>query len=156
MDKDFERFWEEYPKKRSKGDAFKAWNQTASKRPPIAKILKALAVLRASEDWRKDGGQFIPYPASWIRAWGWDDVPEVQLQEVRRDGKVWWQTVSGIEDKAKELNMEWTGEYAGAAESFQQFSKRVKAASGSSNVIPMDEKPRPHMRGVQAKAVAGE
>ena len=141
MDEDgFYRFWNEYPKKRSKGDAYKAWKVTAQKRPPLDKLLKALAVLKASEDWRKDGGQYIPYPSTWLRAWGWEDVPEVQLSDVRPDGKVWWQTVTGIEAKAKELGMEWTGDYGGSPETFQQFTKRVRHASEPANVIHIRDK----------------
>lgn len=100
-EQDFERFWAAYPKKRSKGDAFKAWRGTRERRPPVEQMLKALTVLRASADWMKDGGQFIPYPGTWLRAWGWDDVPEVRLQDVV-NGKMWWETVTGVNAKAAE------------------------------------------------------
>lgn len=137
-EQDFDRFWAAYPKKRSKGEAFKAWGATKEKRPPILKLLAALAVLKASDDWRKDGGQFIPYPSTWLRAWGWEDVPEVQIQDVRADGKLWWQSVSGVEAKARELGIEeWTGHYAGVTETYQQYTKRVRAAAERGNVIPM-------------------
>ena len=139
-DADFGRFWESYPKKRSKGDAFKAWRVTKEKRPPIANLLKALAVIKASDDWRKDGGQYIPYPATWLRAWGWEDVPEIELTAVRADGKVWWQSVSGIEAKAQELGMEcWNGLYCGAPESWQQWAARVRRAGGA-NVVQIRDK----------------
>jgi hypothetical protein len=26
-----------------------------------------------SEDWTKEGGQYIPYPATWLNAKGWED-----------------------------------------------------------------------------------
>lgn len=133
----FDRFWTEYPKKRSKGDAFKAWKAVAAKRPPIEKIMKALAVLKASDDWRKDSGQYIPYPGTWLRAWGWEDVPEVDLKAVLPDGRCWWQSVSGIEAKGKALGMEWTGEYRGLAETFQQFTKRLRALVDSGKVVPL-------------------
>lgn len=128
----FKRFYEAYPKKRSRGDAFKAWQQTATKRPATEQILKALAVLKASQDWRRDGGQYIPYPASWLRAWGWDDVPEVDLGDVRRDGKMWWESVSGIQEKASSLGMEIHD-----GETFQAFTKRVRSADHSARVVPM-------------------
>lgn len=135
-EQDFEKFWATYPKKRSKGDAFKAWGQVRARRPAIDRMLKALAVLKASDDWRRDGGQYIPYPASWLRAWGWEDVPEVQINDVR-DGKVWWQSVSGIDAKAAELGIDpWKGDYAGLPETYQQYTKRVRAAA-ESNVVPL-------------------
>lgn len=133
----FDKFWAAYPKKRSKGDAYKAWCASADRRPPTEQIIKALTVLKASPDWTKDAGQFIPYPSTWLRAWGWDDVPEVQIADVRRDGKLWWQTVRGIEAKAEELNIEpWNGRNEGAVESWQQWAERVKRAAGL-NVVQM-------------------
>lgn len=37
------------------------------------KIMAKLAELVLSWDWKKDGGQFIPYPATWINRGGWED-----------------------------------------------------------------------------------
>ena len=36
-----------------------------------ATILASIAVQRTWLDWTKDGGQFIPYPASWLNGQGW-------------------------------------------------------------------------------------
>lgn len=100
----FDRFWAEYPKKRSKGDAYKAWFVVAPRRPAIEKIIRALVVLKASPDWMKDGGQYIPYPGTWLRAWGWEDVAEVDLGGVV-NGKMWWETVTGVDMKAAEYGI---------------------------------------------------
>lgn len=70
---DFELFWECYPKKKARLDANKAWKQTESVRPPIEKILAALNEQAESSDWNRDGGQYIPYPATWLRDGRWDD-----------------------------------------------------------------------------------
>jgi len=36
-------------------------------------------------DWRKDSGQFIPHPATWLNAKGWEDSTVIELPEqVRR------------------------------------------------------------------------
>lgn len=72
---EFEQFWQAYPRKKSKGDAEKAWTQTAKLRPPPDELLSSLESAKRSEDWLKDSGQFIPYPASWLRAKGWEDAP---------------------------------------------------------------------------------
>lgn len=69
----FDLFWTAYPKKKAKGDAMKAWQQTSKVRPPIEKILAAVGTQQAGNDWHKDGGAFIPYPATWLRGWRWDD-----------------------------------------------------------------------------------
>ena len=47
---------------------------------------------------------------------------------------------TGIEAKAKELGMEWTGDHGGIPESFQQFTKRVRHAAEPTNVIPLRDK----------------
>ena len=70
---EFELFWECYPKKKKKGDAFKAWKQTVELRPPIEKIVAALNEQCKSDNWNEDGGRWVPLPATWLRAWQWDD-----------------------------------------------------------------------------------
>lgn len=70
---DFDLFWEVYPRKKNKGDAVKAWKQTEQLRPPIEQVIAAIETACRSADWQKDGGAYIPYPASWLRAWGWED-----------------------------------------------------------------------------------
>ena len=79
----FDEFWKVYPRKVAKGDARKAWKQMATIRPPLEKLIRAVIVARATEDWRKDGGKFVPYPATWLRAERWEDVHEVEIDRVR-------------------------------------------------------------------------
>ena len=88
---DFDRFWSVYPKKRSKGDARKAWRQTEAIRPPIDEVLAAVDRGNRSVEWHKadregNVGAFIPYPASWLRAEGWDDEYTVRLPAIRING----------------------------------------------------------------------
>lgn len=76
ISKDFDVFWQAYPKKKKKEDARKAWNTT---RPNIEEVLKALEWQKQSPEWFKQAGQFIPYPASWIRSHSWKDEPSVSV-----------------------------------------------------------------------------
>ncbi len=69
----FEEFWRAYPKKKSKGAALRAWNQIKPDQALLLTILAAIRTARDSPDWRKEGGQFVPYPATWLRAQGWED-----------------------------------------------------------------------------------
>jgi hypothetical protein len=86
---DFDKFWALYPRKSAKGDARKAWTQTSSLRPSIETILNALHAARASKQWTKDEGEFIPYPATWLRQERWDDEYEVDLSKLNSSiGKV--------------------------------------------------------------------
>ena len=77
----FEEFWEAYPKKKAKDDAKKAFDRRKPNRELLDKILRSIRAQCASEDWQKNGGQFIPYPASWLNAGRWqDEVPEAPFQ----------------------------------------------------------------------------
>lgn len=70
---DFQKFWNAYPKKKSKGNAERAWRALGPDEQLIAKILQGIERARKTADWCKEEGQFIPYPASWLRARGWED-----------------------------------------------------------------------------------
>jgi hypothetical protein len=70
---DFDWFWSEYPRKKSKGDAFKAWQQTASIRPHTEEIIAAIDRNLSTGHWDESKLQYVPYAATWLRAWGWAD-----------------------------------------------------------------------------------
>jgi hypothetical protein len=72
-DPDFDAFWALYPRKKSKGEAKKAWAQLKPSREIISAIMAKLPLLVASHDWTKEGGQYVPNPATWLRAEGWED-----------------------------------------------------------------------------------
>lgn len=74
---EFTSFWNTYPRKVGKASAWRAWRQLAGKRPPIGGILEALAKASATEQWQRDGGQFVPHPATWLRRGGWEDELEI-------------------------------------------------------------------------------
>lgn len=76
---EFENFWQYYPKKKSKGDAYKAWKALNPDNDIIMEIIGALELQRGSPAWVKDGGQFIPHPATWLRARGWEDEIETEV-----------------------------------------------------------------------------
>jgi hypothetical protein len=68
----FKLFWELYPRKRAKGDALKAWQAIKLTQELLDKILAS--VKKALEvEWAKTDPKFIPYPATWLRAQGWED-----------------------------------------------------------------------------------
>ena len=66
-------FWREYPRKKSKGDAYRAWQQTATIRPDIEAVISAIDRNLSTGHWRESEPQYIPLPATWLRAWGWED-----------------------------------------------------------------------------------
>ena len=74
----FEAFWKAYPKRIGKAKALAAWKR--AKRPALEDVLCRLEALKASDQWKKDGGQFIPHPATWINRGGWDDEVGVKVE----------------------------------------------------------------------------
>lgn len=70
---DFEKFWSAYPRKKGKIAAQRAWAKLNGNRPDIEQVLAKLEQLKQSDDWTREGGRFIPHPATWINAGGWFD-----------------------------------------------------------------------------------
>ncbi len=69
----FSKFWEEYPKKKNKGDAIRAWKKLRVTPEFSDTILAAVRAQKKQKDWVKENGRYIPYPASWLNAQGWLD-----------------------------------------------------------------------------------
>ena len=69
----FDQFWKQYPKKKSKGQAEKAWKKIKPDEQLFQQIMAGLERAKTSADWQKEDGKFIPYPATWLNAKGWED-----------------------------------------------------------------------------------
>jgi len=69
----FDLFWPAYPKKKSKGDAEKAWKTINPDTELFDKIMAGVEQAKKSTDWTKESGKYIPYPATWLRSKGWED-----------------------------------------------------------------------------------
>lgn len=73
----FEMFWKAYPKKVGKGAAEKAFAKAKPDDALTEKMLSAVEAAKRSSQWRKDGGQYIPNPATWLNQKRWEDeLPE--------------------------------------------------------------------------------
>ena len=69
----FARFWKAYPKKRSKGQAERVFFRIDPDEQLLATMVATIERAMTSEDWQKEGGKYIPYPATWLGARGWED-----------------------------------------------------------------------------------
>ncbi|MDE2097791.1 MAG: DUF1376 domain-containing protein [Patescibacteria group bacterium] len=69
----FDQFWAAYPKKVGKEAAFKAWKKLKKPSETLQAILLALAWQKDSAQWRKNSGQFIPNPATYLTQGRWMD-----------------------------------------------------------------------------------
>lgn len=69
----FAEWWSAYPKKVSKGAALKAWTKLKPDQVVLAQMLDALRWQVRQPSWTKDGGAFIPHPATWLGQGRWQD-----------------------------------------------------------------------------------
>ena len=72
---EFVQFWGVYPKKKGKQKAFEAWQKHNGDLPLLDDLLKIVGGQAKSRDWTKDGGQYIPHPATWLNNKRWEDEP---------------------------------------------------------------------------------
>lgn len=73
----FEDFWKAYPRKVGKGDAKRAWRKIRPDAELTKTMIETLQKMARCEQWSRDGGQFIPHPATWLNREGWEDEPEI-------------------------------------------------------------------------------
>jgi hypothetical protein len=78
----FAEFYLSYPKKKARVNAEKAWKKISPNESLFLDILTGLERAKNSFDWTKEKGKYIPYPASWLNAGGWED--EHEEEEVER------------------------------------------------------------------------
>lgn len=76
----FDAFWLAYPKKIGKGNAEKAFAK-AAKATDLQTILTALETAKATDQWQRDGGQYIPHPATWLNQKRWEDEHAIKVDE---------------------------------------------------------------------------
>ena len=69
----FNQFWAEYPKKRDKQASKKAFTKLHVDVKLFDKMMASLSQFKKSYDWQKNGGQFIPYPSTWLNGRRWED-----------------------------------------------------------------------------------
>lgn len=90
----FNEFYSLYPKKVKKQEVKKWFQKNKPSNELFSSMMNSLEQFRASKDWQKDGGQFIPYPSTWLNQKRWEDecVEEVStgnpfLDLLREEGK---------------------------------------------------------------------
>ena len=69
----FERFWMAYPKKVGKGAAEKAFAKYKPDDDLTDRMIRAVETAKRTDQWRRDGGQYIPNPSTWLNQRRWED-----------------------------------------------------------------------------------
>ena len=71
----FLAFWSNYPWRSKKADAYKAFQQQGLTMQDVPMLLEALAWQKQTPQWTRDGGRYVPLPATWLRARSFEDEP---------------------------------------------------------------------------------
>jgi len=69
----FTEFWKSYPKKTAKPAAIRSFRAIKPDLTTRTAILADIERRRNSEEWQKNGGQFIPLPSSYLNQRRWED-----------------------------------------------------------------------------------
>lgn len=75
----FDQFWAAYPRKQAKEKAWKAWKKLDPDEALCRRMAEALERHRRSQQWQRDGGAYIPYPASWLNGHRWEDETDLPV-----------------------------------------------------------------------------
>ncbi len=75
-DKRFDEFWAAYPKKIGKKAAHSSWKKIKPDTGLHDKIMMAVGKARATDQWQRENGRFIPNPTTWLNQGRWEDEYE--------------------------------------------------------------------------------
>lgn len=86
----FGRFWSAYPKKVGKANCERWFARHKVDESTLQAMLESLAYLKTTEQWQKDGGQYIPNPQTWLNGRRWEDesAKPPQREKVTYIGKL--------------------------------------------------------------------
>lgn len=73
----FTNFWDAYPNRINREDAWKAWKELNPDADLIGKIMSGLDAWKASRKWTEDDGDFVPAAAKWLKDRRWEITPPV-------------------------------------------------------------------------------
>ena len=91
----FDRFWKVYPKKVGKGAAEKSFLKLKPSEDLMKTMIQAVEAAKQTRQWQRDGGQYIPNPATWLNQRRWED--ELPEEDGRRKEQEYLKS-RGLED----------------------------------------------------------
>lgn len=81
----FTLFWDDYPNKADREDAWEAWKTLNPDSETVGKIKAGLAAWKLSGQWLDDGGRYIPSAAKWLSKRRWECLPPPS----KKDSAIW-------------------------------------------------------------------
>jgi hypothetical protein len=86
IERNFERFWEAYPKKTHRSDARLTWAKMKPNNALTKRMIDAIEIQQHSDKWCNDNGRYIPSANRWLNTQGWINEldPHELIQAERR------------------------------------------------------------------------
>lgn len=81
----WDEFWPHYPRKQSRAEAEKAFCNLSPSAELVSTMISSVEAFKLTHEWKKDGGIFIPYPASWINGRRWEDEILTQVTNCQEE-----------------------------------------------------------------------
>ena len=81
---DFLRYWDAYPRKTGKGEAWKSW-QVKTRKVPTDVIIESVERHKKGK-WKGQDPKYIPLPATWLNQRRWEDDPDEPKKDDHRGG----------------------------------------------------------------------
>ena len=78
----FTAFWEDYPAKINREEAWETWKAITPDAQTVGRIKAGLEAWKRSPQWTEDGGRYIPSAAKWLKDRRWEVVPPAGKQKV--------------------------------------------------------------------------
>ena len=104
----FEEFWAAYPRKVARKAVLKIWKRLNPSARFHTQILQAIELAKATEQWQRENGRYIPNPQTWINQGRWDDVYPSQIPQTKQEGTALSRLMAQIEaDEAEQNNEVW-------------------------------------------------
>lgn len=69
----FAKFWNRYPRKQHKQEAWREWCRLAPDAETTDLIVRAVEARKQSRLWQEDGGRYVPKPDKFLRGRQWED-----------------------------------------------------------------------------------
>jgi len=88
LERRFDEFWKAYPKKVGKKAAESSWKKIKPDAELYDRIMTAIGRARVTEQWQREGGRYIPNPATWLNQGRWEDeYGEVEINGTAKHGR---------------------------------------------------------------------
>ena len=72
----FEEFWQCYPK----GYARECFKKISPTRELVNNMIEAIKDQKRSDMWKRDKGQYIPNPSTWLNQQRWLDCTKIEIE----------------------------------------------------------------------------